>query len=179
MTTTYKVVPRDYSGWQQPVTSTLNTPPGGPTEGNRYLVGTSPTDAWVGHAGNIATYNGTTWDFAVPAAGWYVYDIGAAARKVYSGSAWAVDAVSGEVNTASNAGTGSSIFYQKSGVDLQFNGIAAASNKIGVSVDAGNHNVTIDVNQGNVDHNSLSNYAAANHRAVNFNGTTNCVEITI
>lgn len=176
----YKVVPRDYQGWQQPVKDVLNDPPVSPSEGDRYLIDTAPTGAWSGKAGQIATYNGTGWDYATPAEGWYVYDVDSNTRFVYSGSAWGADTSGGEANTASNQGTaGVGIFYQKSGVDLQFKKINAGSNKVSITDDTGNHEVDVDVNEGNIGHNNLSGYAAANHRAVNWNANTTCVEVTI
>lgn len=63
----------------------------------------------------------------------------------------------GEANTASNAGSGSSLFYQKSGVDLQFNGIKSENSLLDVSVDSGSHDVELTVNEGNINHNNLSN----------------------
>jgi len=66
---------------------------------------------------------------------------------------WQVDAgsVGGEANTASNQGSGQSLFYQKSGIDLQFYGIAAADSTIAVALDGTNKNVTVGVNQANLD----------------------------
>ena len=175
----YPVIHRDYQGWQQPVLDILNDPPGSPTEGQRYLIDTSPTGAWVGHAASIATYNGTGWDYAVPGEGWYVYDIDSNTRYFYNGSAWAADGA-GEANTASSASVGGqSIFYQKSAVDLQFKGLKAASTKVTITDDPTNHNLDLDVSEANIAHNNLSGYAAANHRAVNYNATTHCIEITI
>lgn len=40
-----------------------NTPPGGPTDGDTYVLGSSPTGAWAGRANCIAIYNGSSWDF--------------------------------------------------------------------------------------------------------------------
>ena len=62
---------------QASVISQTNTPPGTPAEGDRYIVGSSPTGAWAGHAGEIATLIGGGWTFTVPAAGWFVYNQGA------------------------------------------------------------------------------------------------------
>jgi hypothetical protein len=41
----------------------LNTPPGGPTEGDSYVIGTSPTGAWAGRANAIALFIQTEWRF--------------------------------------------------------------------------------------------------------------------
>lgn len=41
----------------------LATPPGSPADGDAYLVAASPTGAWSGHAGDIAFYLNTSWEF--------------------------------------------------------------------------------------------------------------------
>ncbi|MCK9570676.1 DUF2793 domain-containing protein [Candidatus Pacearchaeota archaeon] len=176
--TLHKVVPRDYAGWQQPVKDILNDPPATPAEGDRYLIDTVPTGDWVGHGGSIATYNSTPgWDYATPAEGWYVYDIDSNTRLIYDGATWAADTVAGETNTASNLGDGAGqVYKQKVGVDLQLRTIKAGT---GVTVTNNTNDITLAADAANIAHNSLSGYAAANHRAVNFNASTNCVEITI
>lgn len=58
----------------------------------------------------------------------------------------------GEANTASNAGVGGvGVFFQKSGVDLQFKSINTASSRVSVSNDATNREVDIDVVPANLD----------------------------
>lgn len=49
-----------------------NDPPGSPSEGDRYLVGSDPTGAWTGHAQEVAYYSGG-WQFLAPMPGWRAY----------------------------------------------------------------------------------------------------------
>lgn len=56
--------------WQAPVDALLvNTPPGSPTTGYRVIVGSTPTGAFVGHAGEIAQWIGTAWVLTTPRQG--------------------------------------------------------------------------------------------------------------
>jgi hypothetical protein len=52
----------------------LNTPPGSPVNGTRYVVGSAPTGAWTGKANNIAAYINSAWKFYAPIYGFRVYD---------------------------------------------------------------------------------------------------------
>jgi len=49
----------------------------------------------------------------------------------------------GEANTASNAGSGSSLFYQKVGLDLEFNGIKSENSYIQIAIDAVSHDIEV------------------------------------
>jgi hypothetical protein len=84
----------------------LTTPPGSPTDGDRYIVGSGAGGAWAGHDDEIAVWYDVTaaaptgeWVFIVPKTGWRVdvADEGGLAYR-YSGSAWA--------STASGVTTG-------------------------------------------------------------------------
>lgn len=68
-----------------------NDPPGSPSEGDRYLVGDTPTGAWTGHAEEIAYYSGG-WQFLEPLPGWRAYVLGDS-EYLYEESDW--DPVSG------------------------------------------------------------------------------------
>ncbi len=58
----------------------------------------------------------------------------------------------GETNTASNAGVGGvGLFHQKSGADLQFKNLNAASSRISLFNDSANREVDIDIVTGNID----------------------------
>lgn len=45
-------------------------PPAAPGEGDRYIVATSPTGDWAGHAGQIAIFVSGQWQFFIPGPGW-------------------------------------------------------------------------------------------------------------
>lgn len=71
---------------------------------------------------------------------------------------------SGEANTGSNRGVGGvGVFYQKSGVDLQFKNINVASDKVVVSDDLTDHEIDIDLDQSKIDHDQLLNFLAIEH----------------
>lgn len=45
------------------ISSGIDTPPGSPSEGDSYIVGTSPTGAWLGKENAIAIYLSSSWVF--------------------------------------------------------------------------------------------------------------------
>jgi hypothetical protein len=78
--------------WQPPVKQLgVNTPPFAALKGDRYVVGTSPTGAWVGHVRQIAYCSnviGPVWSFDIPVNGWQVFSVFDAANYYYNGSIW-------------------------------------------------------------------------------------------
>jgi hypothetical protein len=54
-------------------------PPGLPVNGDRYLVGKSPSADWAGHSGDLATWNGVSWILKTVESPDQVYDSGAGA----------------------------------------------------------------------------------------------------
>ena len=62
---TFNELARILDALVQPVVQeeATNTPPGTPNEGDMYIVGSSPTDDFVGHAGELAVYYNSTWEF--------------------------------------------------------------------------------------------------------------------
>ena len=79
-----------FAAWCQCVTLTEggNTPPGSPSEGDRHLVGASPTGAWAGKAQNLAVFRGGAWQFYAPATGFSAYNLGDSTLYRFDGSAW-------------------------------------------------------------------------------------------
>lgn len=77
------------------------------------------------------------------------------------------------VDGASNVGAGGvGVFKQLNGSTLEFNNINSTSNLLTVALDAGNNEVDLTVNEANIDHNALTNYAVGEHRIINDAGTS-------
>jgi hypothetical protein len=87
---------------------------------------------------------------------------------------WTSLAAVGESNTASNQGAaGVGVYDAKSGVDLQFRNINAASNKVSVALDAGNKEIDINVNEANLNSGVIPNTAAGTIAATNVQAAIN------
>lgn len=63
----------------------------------------------------------------------------------------------GETNTASSSGSGTSVYYQKTGVDLEFNAIKSENNRLAVALDGATHDIELTLTEGNIDHDALTN----------------------
>jgi hypothetical protein len=74
----------------QPVvlSRTIATPPGGPAEGECYLVAAAPTGAWTGKAGKIACYVDAAWTFSTPLDGWMLFVVDANEFVLRQAGAW-------------------------------------------------------------------------------------------
>lgn len=80
----------------------------------------------------------------------------AANRFLKADGNWTVVPPSGEVNTASNVGVGGiGVFLQKTGSNLEFKNINAASSKVSVVADIPNNEIDIDVVEANLTLNSI------------------------
>jgi uncharacterized protein DUF2793 len=84
----------------------LNTPPGSPADGDRYIVGPSPTGAWAGQAGKVTAYNASTvaghspgWDFYTPKDNWLAYVVDEQMDYVYFSAAWEKAAIRERLKT--------------------------------------------------------------------------------
>jgi hypothetical protein len=70
------------------ITQTLSTPPGTPTEGDRYIVKATGLGDWAGHDNDIAEYDGEDWVFTEPVSGSATIVDDETIVYVFSGSAW-------------------------------------------------------------------------------------------
>lgn len=122
----------------------LSTPPGAPAEGDRYIVGSSPTGAWSGHALKIAAYQDGAWLFYAPVAGWRAWVADEDALYVFDGGGWitvssggggvgsvnpvslvGVNATANSTNRLSVASPASLFSHEGSGHQLKINKAAA------------------------------------------------------
>lgn len=69
-------------------TRSLSVPPATPGEGARYLVGAAPSGAFLGHAGQIAAFDGGAWRFHAPEEGWRCWIADEGRLLVYTGGQW-------------------------------------------------------------------------------------------
>ncbi|QLG30186.1 DUF2793 domain-containing protein (plasmid) [Halorarum halophilum] len=74
--------------YRESVLDTLNTPPGTPSTGDRYLVGSAPSGDWSGHADELAEYDGSGWTFETPNEGWAVFVEDVDMLLVFNATSW-------------------------------------------------------------------------------------------
>jgi len=70
------------------VLNSQNAPPGSPATGDVYLVGNNPSGAWVGHAKDIAEWNGSSWDFTDGVQGDFLYNATNALTYIFRSGNW-------------------------------------------------------------------------------------------
>lgn len=78
----------------------------------------------------------------------------------------------GETNTASNSGSGTSVYYQKTGVDIELNGIKSENNIIGVALDAASHDIELTAVEANLvhDHDGITGGATVEGTSIGSTG---------
>lgn len=64
------------------------TPPGSPTEGDRYLVAATATGDWLGWENTIASFLDGTWVQLIPKDGWALWDQDTSVKYTYTSSNW-------------------------------------------------------------------------------------------
>lgn len=76
------------------VISITNTPPGAPTNGDRYICDAGSTGAWIGHDNEIAVYLtiGTPgWTFYIPKLGFRAWNADTGGYIRFNGTTWVAD----------------------------------------------------------------------------------------
>lgn len=73
---------------QLAVAAVSNQPPAEPAEGERHVVGASPSGAFAGHTNEIAAFQDGAWVFLTPQPGWRAWNVAAETLLVWTGSAW-------------------------------------------------------------------------------------------
>jgi len=66
----------------------LTTPPGSPSEGQRWIVKTGATGAWSGHVNAIAAWQDSAWQFSTPQSGWCAFVVDEGTLLLWNGTAW-------------------------------------------------------------------------------------------
>ncbi len=65
-----------------------NAPPTAPAAGDRYGIGTAPTGSFAGQAGLLASFDGQSWRFLTPKAGWIVFNGADGFVYAFDGTKW-------------------------------------------------------------------------------------------
>lgn len=73
----------------------LATPPATPAIGTCYMVGSSPSGAWSGHAQQLAAYTSGGWRFIAPRVGMGAYVASSGSTAVFGGVSWEVGTLKG------------------------------------------------------------------------------------
>jgi hypothetical protein len=66
----------------------LASPPGSPSDGQCWIVASSPTGAWAGHTNHVLAWQDNAWRSYVPKVGWRAYVVDEGKLLTWSGSAW-------------------------------------------------------------------------------------------
>lgn len=83
----------------------LTAPPGSPTDGDRYIVGSGATAAWAGWDLNVALWTDGAWLRLPPRTGWRAWVEDEGLLLVYDGSVW-VGTTPGELQNMALLGIG-------------------------------------------------------------------------
>lgn len=70
------------------ISAALSIPPGSPAEGDRYIIASGATGAWVGWDASVAQFSGGTWLRLIPQTGWLAWNAAGGQLLVWTGSAW-------------------------------------------------------------------------------------------
>lgn len=66
----------------------LTAPPATPADGDRYIVATGGSAAWLGKDGEVAAWQDGAWNFYAPKSGWLAFVVARSEAHLYAGAAW-------------------------------------------------------------------------------------------
>lgn len=67
----------------------LSSPPGSPTDGDKYIVASGASGAWTSQEDNVVVWDGSQWIFYAPSVGWLGYLVDEQKLTVFkTGSGW-------------------------------------------------------------------------------------------
>ena len=79
------------------VSASTTTPPGSPSDGQRWIIPNGATGIWAGKQTQIATWKNGAWRYYSPKTGWRAFNQQTSTLLLFNGSNW-VSALTGEVN---------------------------------------------------------------------------------
>ncbi len=155
----------------------LNSPPGSPVEGARYIVAASPTGAWSGQADKIAAYQDGAWAFYVPREGWLAWAADEDALYVWTGSAWSAFAGGGGGGSLDNVVEDTT---PQLGGDLDGNGRnIGLDDGTAITDDAGNEQVTFHKTASAVNQVGITNAATGSAPQIAAEGGDTNIDLTL
>ncbi len=174
---------------QLTVQAQQNTPPVSPSEGQCWIVGTSPTGIWVGKSNQIAQYYNAAWYYHVPSTGWRAHNVATSLELFYTGSAWAgstetqcIPIACSDETTALTAGTNKVTFrmpYAFVLTDIRASLTTAQTSGNIFTVDVNEAGVSILSTKLTIDNTEKTSVTAATARVISDTSLANDAEITI
>ena len=73
---------------QLAVAAVSASPPSEPEDGERHIVGSSPSGVFTGHADAVAAFQDGAWVFLSPRPGWRAWNADTEELLIWSGAAW-------------------------------------------------------------------------------------------
>lgn len=129
--------------------ATQTTPPNNPNPGDAYLlIGGTPSGAWTGFAGSIASWNTQltttgsntqvpSWVFYTPQPGWILWNVSTASLIVFNGTSWGpvgqnislpVSVAQGGTGSATPAGARTNLVAAESGANTDITSLGGIPN---------------------------------------------------
>lgn len=154
--------------YREAILDILNTHPVSNNTGDRYIVGLIPTDDFVGHSNEIATYD-VTWSFEIPIRGWTLLNKATNTQYNYNGTNWIdIGIANADHDSLSNI-KGSFEAYHISQTTYNLVSTYTNSNTDISSAISNNHNHTNISILNNIDNTKISNWDSSYTHSIDSN----------